>query len=90
MVIYTGEELIKGAYVFVKRLLNDKTAFTFLLNNSSKSRDEAAEKLAKMGIKATEKHIYTSIMATAKSDGTLRGLQGIRQRIYLNNSCASV
>jgi NagD protein len=65
-VIYAGEELIKGADIFVKRLLKDKIPFTFLSNNSSKSRAEAVEKLAKLGIKVTEKHIYTSAMATAK------------------------
>jgi len=64
-VIYAGEELIKGADVFVKRLLKDKIPFTFLSNNSSKSRADAVEKLAKLGIKVTEKHIYTSAMATA-------------------------
>src|SRR6201996_665647 len=64
-VIYAGEELIKGADVFVKRLLKDKVPFTFLSNNSSKSRADAVEKLAKLGIKVTEKHIYTSAMATA-------------------------
>src|SRR6201996_1790411 len=64
-VIYAGEELIKGADVFVKRLLKDKVPFTFLSNNSSKSRADAVEKLAGLGIKVTEKHIYTSAMATA-------------------------
>lgn len=34
-------------------------------NNSSKSRADAVEKLAKLGIKVKEKHIYTSAMATA-------------------------
>jgi NagD protein len=64
-VIYAGEELIKGADVFVKRLMDKKIPFTFLSNNSSKSRPDAVEKLAKLGIKVTENHIYTSAMATA-------------------------
>jgi NagD protein len=64
-VIYAGEELIKGADVFVKRLLKDKVPFTFLSNNSSKSRADAVKKLAKLGIKVSETHIYTSAMATA-------------------------
>jgi NagD protein len=54
-VIYAGDDLIKGADVFVKRLLKDKIPFTFLSNNSSKSRADAVEKLAKLGIKVTEK-----------------------------------
>jgi len=64
-VIYAGEELIDGADQFVKKLLKKKIDFTFLSNNSSRSRAEAVEKLAKLGIEVTEAHIYTSAMATA-------------------------
>jgi len=65
-VIYAGEELIKGADKFVKRLLDKQINFTFLSNNSSRSRREAVEKLEKVGIKGVaEEHIYTSAMATA-------------------------
>ena len=64
-VIYAGEELIDGADQFVKTLLKKKINFTFLSNNSSRSRAEAVEKLAKLGIQVTEEHIYTSAMATA-------------------------
>ncbi|MGY3211955.1 HAD-IIA family hydrolase [Mucilaginibacter sp. HD30] len=64
-VIYAGEELIKGADEFVKKLLDQNIPFTFLSNNSSKSRGDAVEKLAKMGIEVTEDHIYSSAMATA-------------------------
>ncbi|UOE47801.1 HAD-IIA family hydrolase [Mucilaginibacter sp. SMC90] len=64
-VIYAGEELIDGADDFVKKLLKKKIDFTFLSNNSSRSRAEAVEKLAKLGIEVTEEHIYTSAMATA-------------------------
>jgi NagD protein len=65
-VIYAGDELIKGADIFIKRLLDDQIPFTFLSNNSQRTRLEAVEKLAKMGIKGvTEDHVYTSAMATA-------------------------
>ncbi|MDN3583467.1 HAD-IIA family hydrolase [Mucilaginibacter flavus] len=64
-VIYAGDELIEGADVFVKRLLDKKIPFTFLANNSSKSRANAVGKLSKLGIKVTEAHIYTSAMTTA-------------------------
>lgn len=64
-VIYAGEKLINGADVFVKTLLDQKIPFTFLSNNSSNSRADAVKKLAKMGIKVTEDHIYSSAMATA-------------------------
>jgi NagD protein len=64
-VIYAGEELIEGADVFVKHLLDQEIPFTFLSNNSSNSRADAVEKLRKMGIEVTEDHIYSSAMATA-------------------------
>lgn len=65
-VIYAGEELIKGGDTFVKRLLKEKIPFTFLSNNSSRSRRQAIEKLEQLGIQGvTEEHIYTSAMATA-------------------------
>jgi len=64
-VIYAGEELIKGADDFVKHLLEKRIDFTFLSNNSERSRAEAVEKLSKLGIKVEEKNIYTSAMATA-------------------------
>ncbi len=64
-VIYREDELIAGADQFVKQLLEKDIQFTFLSNNSQRSRGEAVEKLAKFGIKVTEEHIYTSAMATA-------------------------
>ncbi len=63
-VIYAGETLIKGADVFIKRLLEQEIQFTFLSNNSQRTRAEAVEKLAKLGIDVKEEHIYTSAMAT--------------------------
>ncbi|RFZ91322.1 HAD-IIA family hydrolase [Mucilaginibacter conchicola] len=65
-VIYAGEELIEGGEIFVRRLLKAKIPFTFLSNNSARSRREAVEKLEELGVKGiTEEHIYTSAMATA-------------------------
>lgn len=65
-VIYAGEELIKGAEKFVKRMLDEDINFVFLSNNSQRSRREAVEKLAKVGIEGiSESQIYTSAMATA-------------------------
>ncbi|MBL4675072.1 MAG: HAD-IIA family hydrolase [Mucilaginibacter sp.] len=65
-VIYAGEELIHGSDTFVQRLLDQKIPFTFLSNNSSRSRAEAVQKLEELGIKGvSEDHIYTSAMATA-------------------------
>lgn len=64
-VIYAGEKLVAGADRFVAALLRKKIPFTFLSNNSQRSRAEAVEHLAGYGIDVEEKHIYTSAMATA-------------------------
>lgn len=64
-VIYREDELIEGADQFVGLLLQKKIPFTFLSNNSQRSRAEAVKKLATLGISVTEEHIYTSAMATA-------------------------
>lgn len=63
-VIYAGECLIEGADAFVKRLQDQQVPFTFLSNNSQRTRTESVEKLAKFGIKVSEEHIYNSGMAT--------------------------
>ena len=63
-VIYAGETLIKGGDIFIKRLLEQQIPFTFLSNNSQRTRAEAVEKLARLGIEVKEEHIYTSAMAT--------------------------
>ena len=65
-VIYSGETLIEGADKFIKRLLDDKIPFTFMTNNSQRTRLEAVRKLKRLGIEVTEDHIYTSAMATGK------------------------
>jgi len=63
-VIYAGECLIEGADCFIKRLLDQQIPFTFLSNNSQRTRTESVDKLAKLGITVTEEHIYNSAMAT--------------------------
>lgn len=65
-VIYSGEMLIEGADKFIKRLLADKIPFTFMTNNSQRTRLEAVRKLKGLGIDVTEDHVYTSAMATGK------------------------
>jgi NagD protein len=65
-VIYEGERLIPGADKFTARLKRKKIPFLFLSNNSKRTRAEAVEKLAGLGIAADEKDIYTSAMATGE------------------------
>jgi NagD protein len=65
-VIYSGETLIEGADKFIKYLLTNNIPFTFMTNNSQRTRLEAVRKLKRVGIEVTEDHIYTSAMATGK------------------------
>ncbi len=65
-VVYGGEKLIPGADDFIGKLLKQSIPFMFMTNNSQRSPLEAVRKLKKLGIDVTEKHIYTSAMATAK------------------------
>lgn len=65
-VVYGGDLMIPGADEFVARLLQQNIPFSFMTNNSQRTRLEAVRKLRKLGIEVTEKHIYTSAMATGK------------------------
>jgi len=65
-VIYSGETLIEGADIFINYLLKNNIPFTFMTNNSQRTRLEATRKLKRLGIEVTEDHIYTSAMATGK------------------------
>lgn len=44
-VIYRGELLIEGAYKFINNLLKKNIPFTFLTNNSQRTRLEVVGKL---------------------------------------------
>jgi NagD protein len=65
-VIYSGETLIEGADKFINYLLKQKIPFTFMTNNSQRTRLESVRKLKAFGIEVTEDHVYTSAMATGK------------------------
>jgi NagD protein len=65
-VVYGGDIMIPGADEFVGKLLKENIPFSFMTNNSQRTRLEAVRKLRKLGIEVTEKHIYTSAMATGK------------------------
>ena len=65
-VIYRGNQLIDGAQKFVSRLLESKTRFLFLTNNSEQTPLDLKLKLEKFGISGVEeKDFITSAMATA-------------------------
>jgi NagD protein len=64
-VIYIEDRVIPGAKEFIDQLKKEGIPFTFMTNNSQRSPLDGVRKLAKMGIKIEEKHVYTSAMATA-------------------------
>jgi NagD protein len=65
-VVYRGSELIPGAEYFVRQLRERDIPFLFLTNNSQRTRRDVAAKLARMGIDAEERHVFTCAMATAR------------------------
>lgn len=65
-VIYSGETLIDGADKFIAELLKNDIPFTFMTNNSQRTPLDVVRKLKLLGIEVTEKHVYTSAMATGK------------------------
>ena len=65
-VLYRGTELIPGADRFVRQLREREIPFTFLTNNSQRTRRDVVAKLTRMGIEADERHVFTCAMATAR------------------------
>jgi NagD protein len=65
-VMYRGGDLIDGADEFIAALHTRRIPFLFLTNNSQRTRRDVATKLARMGIKVEEKHVFTCAMATAR------------------------
>lgn len=63
-VIYGGDHLIPGADDFINNLLKENIPFTFMTNNSQRTKLEVVRKLKKLGIEVTQDHVYTSAMAT--------------------------
>jgi NagD protein len=65
-VIYRGGQLLPGAQSFIDRLKQQCIPFTFLTNNSSRTRRDICRKLARLGIEVDESHVFTCAMATAR------------------------
>jgi NagD protein len=65
-VIYRGKAPVGGAKDFIRRLVETRTPFLFLTNNSEQTPIDLLRKLEAMGIEGlTEQNFYTSAMATA-------------------------
>ena len=65
-VVYGGDTMIPGADVFINYLVKQNIPFSFMTNNSQRTRLEAVRKLHKLGIDVSESHVYNSAMATGK------------------------
>ncbi len=65
-VIYRGSELIPGADRFIEELLSNNVPFTFLTNNSQRTRRDVVTKLERLGLQVGEEHVFTCGMATAR------------------------
>lgn len=65
-VIHRGNHLIPGADRFIEQLKEANVRFTFLTNNSQRTRRDVATKLRRLGIDVGEEHVFTCAMATAR------------------------
>ncbi len=65
-VVYRGAELIPGADLLIRSLMDNDIPFLFVTNNSQRTRRDVAKRLQRMGIPAQEHHVFTCAMATAR------------------------
>lgn len=62
--IYNEDTLIPGALEFFDLLNEQRKNYVFMTNNSSKGKTSYVEKLNRLGIKASERNICSSVNAT--------------------------
>jgi len=62
--LYRGTRLFAQTLPFLKRLRNLNIGYTFLTNNTSRSKADHVEKLRSLGIEAQEGEIYTPAEST--------------------------
>lgn len=63
---YLGEALLPGALEFIEVLRRQGRDFLFLTNNSSRSQDDYAAKITRLGLPIDRSRIFTSGEATAR------------------------
>ncbi|MEG0769352.1 MAG: HAD-IIA family hydrolase [Ruthenibacterium sp.] len=61
---YLGDTLLPGARAFLQACEDKQIAYTFLTNNSSRSKTDYLAKLAHLGVSVTEREMFTSGDAT--------------------------
>lgn len=64
-VIYSNDDLIPGADIFIRMLQDRDIPFLFMTNNSQRTPRDGVNKLARLGIVVDESSMFTSAMATA-------------------------
>ncbi|MBM7646090.1 4-nitrophenyl phosphatase [Scopulibacillus daqui] len=64
--MYRGTEKIDEAVTFVKTLKERSLPYLFVTNNSTRTKEQVAEKLAGFGVPAEPEHVLTTSMATAQ------------------------
>lgn len=64
--MYAGTQVIPGAPEFIDRLNEAGIPYLFVTNNSSRTPEQVAEKLVKMGIRTTPENVFTTSRATAQ------------------------
>lgn len=64
--LYHGKHRIDGADEWIAALQNKNIPYMFVTNNSSRTPDEVAAHLRKMGIPAGKEDVYTSALAAAQ------------------------
>lgn len=65
-VVYTGSEVVPGAAGFFRRVRELGIPFLLITNNSSRTAEQFAERLAGMGIEVRPAEVLTSAQATAE------------------------
>ncbi|MBM7632000.1 TIGR01457 family HAD-type hydrolase [Geomicrobium sediminis] len=63
--VYRGNEVIPEAVIFVNWLIKEQKKFLFVTNNSSKTPEQAVDRLNSMSIPAKREHIFTSALMVA-------------------------
>ena len=77
-VVYLGDEVVAAAPGALERVRGLGVKVAFVTNNSYRPPDLVAEKLNRLGVKATDGEVLTSAQAAVRLLGGRDGLEGVR------------
>jgi glycerol 3-phosphatase-2 len=77
-VVYLGEEVVEAAPAALDQVRALGVAVAFVTNNSYRPPELVAEKLQRLGVKATPEQVLTSSQALVRLLGGPAGLDGVR------------